>query len=236
MAGASQKIDIKAEKPRVSDMLGDFIQKNRKGIVICLGLILVGIVGVTAAVTIRARLQEKALCEADAFNRRYEALRVYITSEEPDDEPKKAEVVTLLEDLAAFEARTSGFAAARAYALSAGIYGDQKNWAEAEKAWTSAARAAAKTYFEPVCLFNAAAALEEQGNNGAAIELYNQALAFGGEFPAAARAQFAIGRLQETQGAKDAALEAYRALLSRWPEDPVWANLAQSRIIVLQGQ
>ncbi|MDR2619382.1 MAG: tetratricopeptide repeat protein [Treponema sp.] len=236
MAEASQKTNIKSDKPKVSDILGDFIQKNRTGIVVCLVLILAGIIGVTAAFTIKAKLQEKALTEVDAFNRRYEALRIYITSEEPDDEPKKAEVGTLLEDLAAFEARTSGFAAARAYALSAGIYGDQKNWAEAEKAWTNAARAAAKTYFEPVCLFNAAAALEEQGSNGAAIELYNQVLAFSGGFPAAARAQFAVGRLQETQGAKDAALEAYRALLSRWPEDPVWANLAQSRIIVLQGQ
>jgi tetratricopeptide (TPR) repeat protein len=235
MATAAEKTGSKSEKMDAGEALGDFIQKNRRGLVVCLAAIMVVVISVAAAFSIRGRMTAKALSAVEEYGRRYEALRIYITSEEPADESKKADVTALLEELSVFEARNSGYAAARAYAISAGIYGDQKNWAEAEKAWTGAARAAAKTYFEPVALFNAAAAAEEQGNNAGAIELYKQAVNLG-DFPAAARAQFAVGRLQEAQDSKDAALEAYRAVLAGWPQDTVWANLAQSRIIVLSGQ
>jgi tetratricopeptide (TPR) repeat protein len=236
MAAAAEKTDIKSEKINAGEALSEFIQRNRRGLVVCLAVIIAAVIGAVAAFSIRDTMRTKALSAVEEYVRRYEALRIYITSEEPADESKKAEVTTLLEELAAFEGRNSGYAAARASAVSAGIYGDQKNWAEAEKAWTSAARAAAKTYLEPVALFNAAAAAEEQGNNAGAIDLYKQAVSRGDIFPAAARAQFAVGRLQEAQGLKDAALEAYRAVVAGWPGDPVWANLAQSRIIVLSGQ
>jgi tetratricopeptide (TPR) repeat protein len=92
----------------------------------------------------------------------------------------------------------------------------------------------AKTYLEPVAFYNGAVAAEEQGNTAQAIELYTKA-ASAADFPAASRAQFAIGRLQEANG-KDAALEAYKSLLSKWPNDQVWANLAQSRIIALSSK
>jgi tetratricopeptide (TPR) repeat protein len=120
-----------------------------------------------------------------------------------------------------------------AYSISAGIAGDRKNWAEAETAWVNAAVAAGKSYFTPIALCNAAASAENQNNNDRAIELYNQALEPGDSFPEAPRAQFAVGRIMEIQGNRDGALEAYRTLTGKWPDDSLWANLAQSRILAL---
>jgi tetratricopeptide (TPR) repeat protein len=230
------KIDSRTDDLSFSEKLNEFLQRNRKGLLISLAAVIVVVIGFVAGFAIHGNLQEKNLSTVEDFNRRYEALRVYINSENEEDASKKEDVKVLQDDLAAFEAKASGFAAARAYALSAGIYGDQKNWAEAEKAWTSSAAAAAKTYFEPTALFNAGVAAEEQGNDDGAVELFNKALNYSGDFPAAPRAQFSIGRIEEDKGDRNAAIEAYRAIVSKWPGDEVWTNLAQSRIIVLQNK
>jgi tetratricopeptide (TPR) repeat protein len=146
---------------------------------------------------------------------------------------------SLLDELQAFQRSNSGYAAARAYAISASIYTDQANWISAENAWLNAAKAAAKTYFAPVAYFNAAVAAEEQNNITRAIELYTKALEFSDIFPAAPRAQFSIGRLYETQANLVDALFAYQILVNNWPGDQVWVSLANSRILfltVLMGQ
>jgi tetratricopeptide (TPR) repeat protein len=138
-----------------------------------------------------------------------------------------------LEELGGFAKKNSGLAAAKAYSLSATIYDSQKKWELAEKAWAGAAAAAKKSYLAPAALYNAAVAAEEQGNDESAIGYYKKALEFGNSFIGAARAQFSVGRLEESKNNRDAALEAYRNLVSKWPSDPIWANLAHSRIIKL---
>jgi tetratricopeptide (TPR) repeat protein len=93
-----------------------------------------------------------------------------------------------------------------------------------------------KTYLSPVAFFNAGAAAEEQGKAQEAIEYYTNCLASSADFPGAPRAQFAIGRLQEGLHENAAALEAYRAVISGWPYNQVWVNLAHSRIIALEAE
>jgi tetratricopeptide (TPR) repeat protein len=236
MAETVKTIDSKTKDLSVAEKMNEFLQRNRKGLLIILAGAVVVVTGFAVGFAVYGNLQEKALSRVEDFNRRYEALRIYINSENEADASKKEEVEVLQNDLAAFVAKASGFAAARAYAISAGIYGDQKNWAEAEKAWAGAAAAAAKTYLVPAAFFNAAVAAEEQGNSDGAVEFYNKALESGNEFPAAPRAQFAVGRIEEGRGNKDAAIEAYNAVINKWPDDEVWANLAHSRLIVLQGK
>jgi tetratricopeptide (TPR) repeat protein len=226
-----------------TEKLNDFIQKNRRSLFIGLVSVIVILAALIVFSVAREKVLTKALSQADSLNKRYEELKPFIGSEEPsdgvtsdigtNDAVKQAEIHLLLEDLSFFERKNSGFAAARAYNISAAIYADQKKWAEAEEAWTKAAKAAGKSYFAPVSLFNAAVAAEEQGNNDSAIDLYTRALGFGNVFPSAARAQFSLGRLEEGRNNKEAALEAYRSVLSKWPNDPVWPNLAQSRILIL---
>jgi tetratricopeptide (TPR) repeat protein len=110
---------------------------------------------------------------------------------------------------------------------------DQKNWVAAEEKWLKAAEAAPKSYLAPIAVYNAAVAAEEQGNVESAIAFYSRAAGFGDSFPAAARAQFSVGRLEESRNNKDSAVEAYRNLLAKWPNEPVWPNLAQNRLLVL---
>jgi tetratricopeptide (TPR) repeat protein len=227
MAATLEKVEQK-ENPGITERINSFLQKNRKSLLIGTGGILVLLIVFIAVLTIRDALQAKAISAVEDFARRYEVLVIDLN--EPD---KAEEVQTLLDELNAFAGKNRGYAGARSYSLIAGIHAEKKDWSGAEAAWISAAKAAAKTYLAPVFLFNAAVAAEEQGNISGAIELYTQVLDLADVFPAAPRAQFSIGRLQETQGNNEAAVEAYRALINHWPDETVWTNFAQNRILVI---
>ncbi|MDR1398300.1 MAG: tetratricopeptide repeat protein [Treponema sp.] len=217
------------DKPlTLNEKLSDFLQKRRKTLAFCAIGIVAILVILIAVFSISDMLQSRALAQVEEFTRRYETLLPLIT-----DESKATDVQVLIDELSAFAPKHAGYTGARGYLLLASIYAEQKNWAEAEKAWDAGAKVGAKTYLAPVCLFSAAVAAEEQGNVAEAIERYTQCVAFADTFPAASRAQFSIGRLQEAQGNKDAALAAYREIPSRWPSDTTWASLAQSKIIFL---
>jgi tetratricopeptide (TPR) repeat protein len=208
-----------------------FIQDNRRKILIALGCVVVLLAVFIGTLAVRDGLTARSIGRVDDFNRRYDVLRFTITEESAAEE-----VAALLADLSVFASKASGYSGSRAYALIAGIHGDRKEWAEAEQAWREAAKKAGKTYLAPVALFNAASAAEAQGKIPEAITLYGECLAVPDSFPSAPRAQFAIGRLEEQRGNKEAALDAYRSLRAAWPNDAVWRNLAQSRIISLEGE
>jgi tetratricopeptide (TPR) repeat protein len=231
MAAAVEKI----EKKSVGETLNNFIHKNRKSLFIGLIAIAVLLIGFAVYITVMEKVRAQALSGAEEFKRRYEALRVFINSDDPEAASKLEEISALEAELAVFEEKNSGYAQAMAWAISAGIQGDRKNWGEAEKAWIRAAEAGGKSYFAPAALCNAGAAAENNGDNEGALEHYGRALELGDIFPEAPRAQFAVGRIQEIQGNKEAALEAYRTLAGKWPGDQIWAKLAQSRILTLSG-
>ena len=223
----------KTEQSGIGDKINDLIQKHRKPLLISL----IGIIGViiimVAVFSIRDSMITKAFTRADEFDHRYSELKNRSPADQEAITAWGIDLDFLVQELADFEKKNSGYAAARAYAVSAAIYEDQKNWAQAENAWIEAAKAAAKTYFSPVAYFNAAVAAEEQGENDRAIEWYTKALEFGSQFPAAPRAQFSIGRIYESMGNKAAAIGAYQALVVLGSRDQLWVNLAHSRILVL---
>ena len=223
---------VKTENLSIGEKINDFIQKNRKLLLILLAAIIGTVIILVAVFSVRDMLVSKAFTRVDDFERRLDELMADY-SEEFSDPAFSDDIFLLLDELAQFEKSNSGFAAARAYSISAAIYEAQSDWANAENAWTSAAASAAKTYFAPVAYFNAAAAAEEQGNNQRAIELYEKVLEFGIQFPAAPRAQFSIGRLYESMGDVVGAIIAYQSLVSQYPQDQIWVNLAHSRILAL---
>ena len=156
---------------------------------------------------------------------------------EGDALPSPEDVQPFLDELGAFAAKNSAYAGARAYALLGTIYGNLGRWAEAEAAYTAAGRRASKIYLSPVSLYNAAVSAEEQAYQDPpaldrAISLYAECATYP-EFSAAHRAQFAIGRIEESRGNDEAALDAYRKLISTWQNETEWAALAQNRIIAL---
>jgi tetratricopeptide (TPR) repeat protein len=223
-------IEQKAEKFNINELLVDGIQKNRKVLVISGIVILVLLTGLAAGLLIRDVLAAEAVKTIEAFNERYEELRIDIS-----DLAKEKDANALIDEISAYASKTFGYSSVRAYMLAASIHADRKNWQEAENAWVKAAQKGAKTYLVPVSLFNAAVAAEEGGNIEGAIAHYNKVLIYAEFFPQAAKAQFSIGRLREELKDTEAALESYRALVEKWPKETIWVNLANSRIIALSG-
>jgi tetratricopeptide (TPR) repeat protein len=220
----------KNDEYSLDEKISGFLRNNRRKIVAGLGIAVVALAAFVGAVVIRDKLREGAISRVEDFTHRYEELRFAIT-----DEVNAEKAAALAAELSAFASRNSGYPGSRAYALLAGIHGDKKEWAEAEQAWRDAAKKAGADYLAPVALFNAAAAAEEQGKIAEAIALYTECLALSESFPSSPRAQFAVGRLEEKQGNRENALEAYRNLRTKWPNDALWRNLAQSRIIGIEG-
>ncbi|MDR0998357.1 MAG: tetratricopeptide repeat protein [Treponema sp.] len=215
------------EKTSLGDNINDFIQKNRKGIFIFLGAAVLLLAVFIGTLGIRNVIRNKAIVRVEELSRRYEELRFDIA-----EESRAEDVAALLAELEDFGA--GGYAGARARVITAKIHSDKKNWAEAQSAWTGAAKAGAGMYLEPMSFFNAARAAEELGNKEDAVSLYSQCLARSGSFPQAAWAQFSIGRIEESRNNREAALEAYRTVVSKWPSDELWVDFAQNRIAVLQ--
>jgi tetratricopeptide (TPR) repeat protein len=221
----------KTEKLNISELVIEVIQKNRKVLITGGIVVIVLLVGFIAGLSVRDAVTAKAIKEVEAFNERYEEIRFDI-----NDPAKEEEVKTLLDELSAFAPKAFGYSGVRAYMLTASIHADRKNWQEAEGAWVQAAKKSGKkTYLVPVALFNAAVAAEEGGNIEGAVAHYTETLVYAEFFPQAAKAQFAIGRLREEQKDTEAALEAYRTLIEKWPGETTWINLANSRIIALSG-
>jgi tetratricopeptide (TPR) repeat protein len=217
------------KNPNVSEKINEFIRKNRKPIFITAVSLLVILIAIIAALSLIDVFRNRAIAAVEDFNNRYETMLPSITEEYFSDD-----VNSLLEELTGFAKKHSGYPGGRAWFIIGGIYTVKKDWAGAETAYAAAAGTAVKTYLAPVAWFNAAAAAEEQGKTAEAIGYYGSSLTSPAVFTAAPRAQFSIGRLYEAQNNDEKAIEAYRAVISSWPYDQVWTNLARSRIITLE--
>ena len=217
------------EKPEVGQEINDFIQKHRKPILITAGALVLLLIASIAAFSLMDFLHGRAISKVEDFGSRYESLRFLI-----NEEYMEYDVSQLLEELESFAKKNSGYAGGKAWSLIAGIHADKKEWAQAETAWVEAAGKSAKNYLAPVAWFNAGIAAEEQGKAEEAIEYLSKSISAPAGFSSAPRAQFSIGRLRETLDDRDAAIAAYRAVISGWPYDNVWTSLAHSRIITLE--
>jgi len=230
---AAKPDNLDRDELTINEKIVEFLQKNRMRLLAGLAAIVLVVAGFIIVSVVREKNLSSALSKIDEFNHRYDSLKAGLLSDEEMSVAQLSELAVLMADISEFENKNSGFAAARAYTISANIYMDQKNWKAAEEKWVKAAEAAPKAYLAPIAIYNAAVAAEEQGNIEAAIAHYTKAAGFGDSFSSAARAQFSVGRLEESRNNRDSAIAAYRNLLAKWPNDQVWPNLAQNRLIVL---
>jgi tetratricopeptide (TPR) repeat protein len=219
------------KEPNASEKINEFIQKNRKPIFITAASLLVILIAAIATLSLMDVFRNRAIAAVEELNDRYETILPSITEEYYSDD-----VDTLLDELTSFAKKNSGYPGGRAWFLIGGIHAAKKEWAQAETAYVSAAKTTVKNYLAPLAWFNAAAAAEEQGKTTEAIGYYGSSLTTTNVFPAAPRAQFSVGRLHETLNQDEKALEAYRAVISGWSYDQVWAKLARSRIIALEAK
>lgn len=206
-----------------------FLQRNRKGIFLIAGLIILAFAGLVVFITLSSVLNKNAIAEIEELGRIYEELR--ISSQNAN---YAADMDKLLAEIELFAKNKKGYAPGKAWSMIALVYADREDWPKAKDAWLNAADAGKKTFLGPIALFNAAAAEEEMGNFERAIELLQSCLSHPFEFPSAPRAQFAIGRLYEKQKNYPAALEAYREVLIKWHDFPMWQNLARDRVIAIE--
>jgi hypothetical protein len=132
----------KTEKTNTNQILIDFFQRNRKVLIIFLAGILGVIIALVVVSSIREYLQSKALSRVENLSRGYYTI-MNSYDETSDGTEQQLAIFNLLNELETFQRRNSGYAAARAYAISAQIYADQQNWISVENAWVNAARAAA---------------------------------------------------------------------------------------------
>ncbi|MCL2266162.1 MAG: tetratricopeptide repeat protein [Treponema sp.] len=220
-----------------SEKLNEFFSKNRKGILVITGVVIFLLIGLIAFFVISDNLEKKAIAGIEELNEKYEELYYNI-----NDDEHSAEVNSLLAELETFAGNKKGFAASKAWSLTASIHSGREDFSKAEEAWVKSAQTGEKTYLGPIAYFQAAIAAEKQNRLEKAIEYLTKCTSHSFEFPDGPRAQFNIGRLYEQLGNKPLAIEAYRALLLnyQWEYDtmnPVnlfWHNLARDRIIILE--
>ena len=228
------------ESGSFNERINDFVQKNRKGIFISLGILVLFFAGIVVSISLMNIFRNRAIRTVEDFSDRYENLLPQITpaslTEEASSNEDATEVETFISEIEGFAKKTSGYAGGRAWAIIASINSTKEEWADAEAAWVNAAKAAKKTYLEPVAWYNAAACAEELEKNTEALEHYSKCLSSDAVFPAAVQAQFSIGRLREITGDREGAIEAYRYLIATWAQDAIWANLANSRVVALEVQ
>ena len=215
----------KNEKLNLGDKINDFVQKNRKRIFLFLGIFVFLFAGTVIFLSLKDNIQKKEIAEVEDLNVKFLELSFTDGSDGMD---------ALLADLNSFAKNKSGYAGGKAWSLIGQIHSDRKQWQQAEDAWRNAARTGSKTYIAPIAYFNAAVAAEEQGKFEQAIELLGNCISHPFAFPAVARAQFTIGRLNEQLNNIPAAIEAYRNVIINWPSITNWVNLAHSRIAALE--
>ena len=226
------------EKDSIGDKIGDFVQKNRKGIFVTLGAIVLLLVGLIAYFSISDSLNKKATAEITDLTEEYEKL-----SYGENADFNSADMNALLAKLEDFAGKNKGYPGSKAWSIIANIYFEKQDLARSEEAWLDCARVGEKTYLGPIALFQAAVAAEEQNKPETAIEYLKQCISHSFEFSDAPRAQFNIGRLYEQLGNFPEALDAYRAVLINFPWESstlisqnmyVWQNLARNQIIKLE--
>jgi tetratricopeptide (TPR) repeat protein len=215
----------KTEELSGGDRVALFIQNHRRPLLIVLAVIAVGIIGFIAAFSVVNALQKNAIVQVDEYASRLAEL----------GDPGSSEADALLEELNDFAPKTFGYAAGKAYSLIGEIHAARKEWALAEEVWFTSSKKAPKIFLAPFSLFNAGVAAEEQGKLDKALEYHALCVEYSGLNPAAVRAQFSIGRIQEQRNNTEDAIEAYRKVIENWGNNTNWSNLARSRIIALGG-
>jgi len=224
-------LDQKKADENFGDKINEFIQRNRKIIFVITGILVVLFVGSIVFLSVRDNLDKKSAEVLEELNRKYDDLRLDILEDILNENAE-----SFINELEAFALKTRGFSGSKAWSILGEVYFDREDWEKAKEAYIKSANTGKRTYLGPMAFFNAAAAAEEQGELEQAIDLLKQGISLNIEFPAAPRAQFSIGRLNEQLGNKDAAIESYREILIKWSDITTWQQLAHSRISALETE
>ena len=211
-----------------SSKLAGFIERNKKGFITVLGLLICALIGYIVVISINNKIKDKDLQSIDEITNT-------LTSGSSALEDSEIELrrTVAIEQLSAFTSR-NGIAGARANMLCADITFQQAKYEESAEFWKLAAKKAKKTYIAPLAYFNLGVCYEELGKIEDAASSYKLA-AYNKEFVMRAHALFSYSRVMEELGDYANAALSYTDLNDNFPESE-WASLAKSRLIALKNE
>ncbi|MBR6216034.1 MAG: tetratricopeptide repeat protein [Spirochaetaceae bacterium] len=225
MSQEENKRSDEKEKQTFSDLLSLFIVKFK---FVFLGIFVVGLIAIIAYGVISSS-NEKAvkagLAEIDAVTTEYAELKIAETTDSAKEDALLARVQAIADK------NTPTVVKIRAQMVIAEIQFDRKNYEAARTAWLAAAEADKKSYTYGLCNYQCGICSEELGDLDNAVAYLKTAAESEG-FAVVPRVLFNIGRIEETRGNIDKAVESYKKLVTDYPSDQ-WASLAKSRIITL---
>ncbi len=225
MSQEENKRSDEKEKQTFSDLLTLFIVKFK---FVFLGIFVVGLIAIIAYGVISSS-NEKAvkagLAEIDAVTTEYAELKIAETTDSAKEDALLARAQAIADK------NTPTIVKIRAQMVIAEIQFDRKNFEAARTAWLAAAEADKKSYTYGLCNYQCGICSEELGDLDNAVAYLKTAAESEG-FAVVPRVLFNIGRIEETRGNIDKAVESYKKLVTDYPSDQ-WASLAKSRIITL---
>ena len=225
MSQEENKRSDEKEKQTFSDLLTLFIVKFK---FVFLGIFVVGLIAIIAYGVISSS-KEKAvkagLAEIDAVTTEFAELKIAETTDTAKEDALLARAQAIADK------NNPAVVKVRAQMVIAEIQFDRKNFEAARTAWLAAAEADKKSYTYGLCNYQCGICSEELGDLDNAVAYLKTAAESDG-FAVVPRVLFNIGRIEETRGNFDKAVESYKKLVTDYPSDQ-WASLAKSRIITL---
>lgn len=210
-----------------SEKVEGFITRNRVIILAIVGILLVVGIAVGVGYGVSDKVRQTGLAALEQIETTYSTKTDDLTDDELAARKEQA-----LEALSAYTGKR-GVVGARANMLAGSVAYAQNDFNSAANYYVAAAEAEKKAYTAPVCYFNAASCYEELDNLEYAEKYY--ALSAVDTFSLQAHALFSLGRVREATGNISGAVEAYEKVASAY-DSVSWADLANSRIIVLKSQ
>ncbi len=222
-------MDNKNEEKSFSDTLGGFFSKTQKFWVVFLILLVVAIIaiGVFSTLTTKSKMQGANFLDSAVFN----LMKANSTLEGEELVAAENKFLTDVKSFADSNGKNDN--TVRAYMIVAETYFKNEDWANSLDAWLKAAENG-KSYLSGISYYNAAVCYEQLADVTNAEKYYSLALS-NSDFELKPHAMFNLARLLETQGKTEQAIAEYKDILNSY-SDSEWADLANSRLIVIDTQ
>lgn len=222
-------MENKKDEKTASDVLGGFFAKTQKFWIVFLILLVVAAVGIAVFTTVSANSKMKGanFLDSAVFN-------LMKAEDSLEGEELVAAENKFLTDVKAFaDSNGKNDNTVRAYMMVAQTYYKNEDWKNSLDAWVKAGDIS-KSYLSGIAYYNAAVCYEQLADVTNAEKYYSLALE-NKEFELKPHAMFSLARLLETQGKTEQAIAEYKNILNSY-SDSQWANLANSRLILIDTQ
>lgn len=222
-------MDNTKEKKSVSDVLDGFFAKTQKFWIAFLVLLIVVTVaiGVFTTVSNKSKQEGANFLDSAVFN-------LFKAKSSLEGDELAAAEDKFLSDVKSFaDSNGKNDNTVRAYMMIAETYYQKGDWQNSLDAWLKASENG-KSYLAGISYYNAAVCYEQLADVINAEKYYELALA-NESFELKPHAMFNLARVLESQGKTEQAIAEYKDIINVY-SDSTWANLANSRLILIDTQ